>query len=135
MTSAREARLKPEYTHLYPGLEPGVWYRAAWLSARQFARQPNRHPFSEQARQGTGVRAGLRRVGVLVESGQRGGITTGEAEGTIHHDPLDIAEMAHYLLHAPLARAIAKSAAGFRNPGQAAGRLLQLPRQLIEDVG
>ncbi len=40
MTSAREARLKPEYTHLYPGLEPGVWYRAAWLSARQFARQP-----------------------------------------------------------------------------------------------
>jgi hypothetical protein len=40
MTSAREARLKPEYAHLYPGLEPGVWYSAAWLSARQFARLP-----------------------------------------------------------------------------------------------
>ena len=40
MSSAREARLKPEYAHLYPGLEPGVWYRAAWLSARQLARQP-----------------------------------------------------------------------------------------------
>jgi hypothetical protein len=40
MSSAREACLKPEYAHLYPGLEPGVWYRAAWLSARQFARQP-----------------------------------------------------------------------------------------------
>ena len=40
MSSAREARLKSEYAHLYPGLEPGVWYRAAWLSARQFARQP-----------------------------------------------------------------------------------------------
>jgi hypothetical protein len=40
MTSASEARLKPEHAHLYPGLEPGVWYRAAWLSARQFARLP-----------------------------------------------------------------------------------------------
>lgn len=40
MSSAREARLKSEYAHLYPGLEPGVWYRAAWLSARQFARLP-----------------------------------------------------------------------------------------------
>ncbi len=40
MTSAREARLKPEFAPLYPGLRPGVWYRAAWLSARQFARIP-----------------------------------------------------------------------------------------------
>ncbi len=40
MSTAREARLKPEFAHLYPGLEPGVWYRAAWLSARQFARIP-----------------------------------------------------------------------------------------------
>lgn len=40
MTSAREARLKSEYAQLYPGLEPGVWYNAAWLSARQFARLP-----------------------------------------------------------------------------------------------
>lgn len=40
MTDTREARLKPEFAHLYPGLVPGVWYRAAWLSARQFAREP-----------------------------------------------------------------------------------------------
>jgi hypothetical protein len=40
MSTAREARLKPEFVHLYPGLEPGVWYKAAWISARQFARQP-----------------------------------------------------------------------------------------------
>jgi hypothetical protein len=38
MPNAREARLKPEFGHLYPGLKPGVWYNAAWLSARQFAR-------------------------------------------------------------------------------------------------
>jgi hypothetical protein len=36
----REARLKPEYAHLYPGIEPGIWFPAAWLSARQFARLP-----------------------------------------------------------------------------------------------
>jgi hypothetical protein len=40
MTDPREARLKPEFADLYPGLEPGVWYNAAWLSARQFARNP-----------------------------------------------------------------------------------------------
>jgi hypothetical protein len=38
MAAEREARLKREYAHLYPGLKPGVWYNAAWLSARQFAR-------------------------------------------------------------------------------------------------
>jgi hypothetical protein len=40
MSTPREARLKPEFAHLYPGLKSGVWYRAAWLSARQFARVP-----------------------------------------------------------------------------------------------
>ena len=38
MKSEREARLKPEFAHLYPGLKPRTWYNAAWLSARQFAR-------------------------------------------------------------------------------------------------
>ena len=38
MPNDREARLKREFAHLYPGLKPGVWYKAAWLSARQFAR-------------------------------------------------------------------------------------------------
>jgi hypothetical protein len=38
MPSEREARLKRDFAHLYPGLKPGVWYNAAWLSARQFAR-------------------------------------------------------------------------------------------------
>ena len=27
--STREARLKPEYANLYPGLEPGAWFAAA----------------------------------------------------------------------------------------------------------
>jgi hypothetical protein len=40
MKSEREARLKPEFAHLYPGLKPRTWYNAAWLSARQFARVP-----------------------------------------------------------------------------------------------
>jgi hypothetical protein len=38
MPNHREARLRREYASLYPGLKPGVWYNAAWLSARQFAR-------------------------------------------------------------------------------------------------
>lgn len=40
MSASREARLKPEFAHLYPGLTAGTWYKAAWLSARQFAREP-----------------------------------------------------------------------------------------------
>ena len=40
MKDQREARLKPEFAHLYPGLKPRTWYNAAWLSARQFARVP-----------------------------------------------------------------------------------------------
>ena len=38
MTARREARLKREFADQYPGLRPDVWYSAAWLSARQFAR-------------------------------------------------------------------------------------------------
>jgi len=38
MPDNREARLKREFAKLYPGLKPGIWYNAAWLSARQFAR-------------------------------------------------------------------------------------------------
>jgi hypothetical protein len=38
MSARREARLRPEFAALYPGLRPDVWYSAAWLSARQFAR-------------------------------------------------------------------------------------------------
>jgi hypothetical protein len=38
MSARREARLKPQFADLYPGLRPDVWYSAAWLSARQFAR-------------------------------------------------------------------------------------------------
>ena len=40
MTARREARLKREFADQYPGLRPDVWYSAAWLSARQFARTP-----------------------------------------------------------------------------------------------
>ena len=40
MSDNREARLKREFARFYPGLKPGVWYKAAWLSARQFARTP-----------------------------------------------------------------------------------------------
>jgi hypothetical protein len=41
----REARLKPEFAHLYPPLEPGRWESAAMLADRIVAwllRQPNR---------------------------------------------------------------------------------------------
>jgi hypothetical protein len=29
--NVREARLRPEYAHLYPGLEPGVWLAATTI--------------------------------------------------------------------------------------------------------
>jgi hypothetical protein len=38
MPNDREARLLRDFAHLYPGLKSGVWYKASWLSARQFAR-------------------------------------------------------------------------------------------------
>lgn len=31
--AAREALLRPEFRDWYPGLVPGIWYRAAWLVA------------------------------------------------------------------------------------------------------
>jgi hypothetical protein len=30
--SVREARLRPEHAHRYPGIEPGVWFTAATLA-------------------------------------------------------------------------------------------------------
>jgi hypothetical protein len=41
----REARLRPEFAHLYPPLEPGCWESAALLADRVVAwmlRQPDR---------------------------------------------------------------------------------------------
>jgi hypothetical protein len=40
----REARLKPEFAHLYPPIEPGQWESAARMADRMVAwllRQPN----------------------------------------------------------------------------------------------
>lgn len=37
-TPLREARLKPEFAPLYPGVEPGVWYTAATLAEHLLAR-------------------------------------------------------------------------------------------------
>lgn len=34
----REARLRPEYAGLYPGVEPDVWYTAATLAGHLLAR-------------------------------------------------------------------------------------------------
>jgi hypothetical protein len=43
--AVREARLKPEFAHLYPALEPGQWESAAMMADRVVAwllRQPDR---------------------------------------------------------------------------------------------
>jgi hypothetical protein len=50
MSNEREARLKREFAKFYPGLRPGIWYKAAWLSARQFARMPCDGRVSSMAR-------------------------------------------------------------------------------------
>ena len=34
----REARLRPEFAELYPGIEPDVWYTAATLAEHLLAR-------------------------------------------------------------------------------------------------
>jgi hypothetical protein len=34
----REARLRPEFAELYPGIEPGVWHTAATLAEHLLAR-------------------------------------------------------------------------------------------------
>jgi hypothetical protein len=34
----REARLRPEFADLYPGVEPGVWYTAATLAEHLLGR-------------------------------------------------------------------------------------------------
>ena len=41
MTSSppvREARLRPEFAELYPGVEPDLWYRAATIAEHMLAR-------------------------------------------------------------------------------------------------
>jgi hypothetical protein len=50
MRNEREARLKREFARFYPGLKPGIWYKASWLSARQFARTPCDGRVSSMAR-------------------------------------------------------------------------------------
>jgi hypothetical protein len=43
----REARLRPEYSERYPGIDPGVWFTAATLSDFLAARA-NRHRLSPE---------------------------------------------------------------------------------------
>jgi hypothetical protein len=38
MAPQREARLKPQFASVYPGLEPGVWYPAASIAEYFLAR-------------------------------------------------------------------------------------------------
>jgi hypothetical protein len=45
--SVREARLRPEYSDLYLGVDPGVWFTAATLSDFLAARA-NRHRLSPE---------------------------------------------------------------------------------------
>lgn len=43
MTAQREARLKPEFAEIYPGLEAGVWYPAGRV-AEYFLSRPDEIP-------------------------------------------------------------------------------------------
>ena len=44
----REARLRPEFAELYPGVEPDVWYTAATIAEHMLVRQ--RHQDAEPVR-------------------------------------------------------------------------------------
>ena len=43
MTAQREARLKPEFAEIYPGLEAGIWYSAGRV-AEYFLSRPDAIP-------------------------------------------------------------------------------------------
>jgi hypothetical protein len=48
MAPIREARLKPEFAHLYPGIEPGVWEAAATVAEHlAMRRRRGSHPVPE----------------------------------------------------------------------------------------
>jgi hypothetical protein len=38
-TPAREARLRPEFAGLYPGVEPDIWYAAATIAEHMLVRR------------------------------------------------------------------------------------------------
>ncbi len=42
--SQREALLKPEYRDWYPGIVPGIWYNAGWLTAAVLEQQRRGEP-------------------------------------------------------------------------------------------
>lgn len=42
MAMVREARLRPEFAYLYPGIQPGVWVPARLLVDREVVRQERR---------------------------------------------------------------------------------------------
>ncbi len=42
MPMVREARLRPEFAYLYPGIQPGVWVPARLLVDREVVRQERR---------------------------------------------------------------------------------------------
>lgn len=42
MPPVREARLRPEFAHLYPGLQSGIWVPARLLVDREVIRQERR---------------------------------------------------------------------------------------------
>lgn len=42
MPNTREARLRPEFAYLYPGIQPGIWVPARLLVDREVVRQERR---------------------------------------------------------------------------------------------
>ena len=42
MPLVREARLRPEFAYLYPGIQPGIWVPARLLVDREVVRQERR---------------------------------------------------------------------------------------------
>ena len=50
-SAEREARLRPEFASLYPGIPPGEWYRAAQLADIVWAHRLERGQASFQLRE------------------------------------------------------------------------------------
>lgn len=77
----REARLKPEHTGAYPGLEPGVWYSAATIAEFLVARARTLRGHSDPPQRTLNTEHFEFRGGSPSSSSERGGTRSRRTDG------------------------------------------------------
>ena len=90
---------------------------------------PNVHEFFEELRQRAAIMTSMRRVVILVETGQGYGFPARYTERPIPKYPLGIDDMTQDLPNAPLAGSITKASSLWRKLAQKLAKLRRLPGQ------